>query len=164
MTSDELELLHLQRQLRDQEAQIRALRTGLTPREYDELSALQARADSIERKFGASGPAPKPGERPASYRRRVLQRLARHSPTFRDFDAAHADPAMLDVAEREIFKAAEQATPSATELRGRLVPHVEEDPSGRKITKFYGDNMTWMQQFMNHGAVCSIVRPGVENA
>ena len=142
------------------EARVAAARRPLESRDLNELEQIKARADAVAAKFGKPAPAPMPGERPEAFRVRVLHDLQRHSPEFSDFDLARADHAMLEVAEREIFKAAERVAESGTETSAPLVEVEEVDAFGRRVTKRYGDFLAAYGSFMAPGAVCRVSRPG----
>ena len=45
---------------------------------------------------------------------------------------------------------------------GKLVPVVETNGAGQKITRYFGDNLTWMAPFMGAGTVVRIARPGFQ--
>ncbi|HVC45257.1 MAG TPA: hypothetical protein VND20_10615 [Candidatus Binataceae bacterium] len=162
MTEIELENAHLRRRLADLEARVAALRTPLESDALAELAQLQSRADAVAAKFGEVAPSPMRGERPDAFRVRVLRGLQRHSPTFADFDLARADAALLNVAEREIYQAAERVASSGTDAAAPLVKVEETDGAGRRITHYFGDPLAWMSPFMSGGQVCRVIRPGLK--
>lgn len=100
------------------------------------------------------------GERPDAFRVRVLRGLQRHSPTFADFDLARADAALLNVAEGEIYQAAERVASGGTEAATPLVKAEETDGAGRRITRYFGDWLAAYGPFVSGGQVCRVVRPG----
>jgi len=141
---------------------IHKVRTPRAPAELDALAAIQSRADSVATKFGEAGPRPVQGETLRAFRLRVLEGLQHHSPEFTDFNLGRADGAMLDVAENEIFKAAERVAESGTETSAPLVEVEETNALGQRITKRYGDWLAAYGPFMGGGQVCKITRPGFE--
>lgn len=160
MTETELEAMRLRRENRDLERRIEAACTARTSEEIAALDAIQRRAESVTAKFGEAPPMPRPGERPHEFRVRVLERLQGRSPEFADFDLARADSALLAVAEREIFKAAEEVARSGLEAKQPLVRVDEKNEGGQTVSSFYGDPLEWMRPFMGSGTVCRITRPG----
>ena len=150
----------LRRQLAELEDRIDAVARPLAPEDIAKLEESRTRADGIAKMFGEEAPTPQTGERPEAYRIRVLKGLQRYSPAFADFDLEHADADLLDVAEREIFAAAEQVAQSGTEMEGRLVRQDTVNTVGQRTTNFYGDPAEWMKPFVSGGQVCRVVRPG----
>ncbi|MGH7012555.1 MAG: hypothetical protein ACREEL_00095 [Stellaceae bacterium] len=149
----------LRQRLTDAENLYAAIQRPATPTERDQLATTQARADSLAAKFGEHAPAPMPGERPDNFRRRVLSGLKKFSPQFADFDVARADDALLAVAEPAIYEAAEAVAHAGTATTAALVKVEEADSTGRKITRYYGDNLAWMAPFMSGGQIVRINRP-----
>ncbi len=139
---------------------IHKVRTPRAPAELDALAAIQSRADSVAAKFGEAGPRPVQGETLRAFRLRTLENLQHHSPEFTDFDLSRADGAMLDLAEDEIFKAAERVAESGTETSAPLVEVEETNALGQRITKRYGDWLAAYGPFLGGGQVCKIARPG----
>jgi hypothetical protein len=105
-------------------------------REYVEA---QARADRVLRQFGDSAERWQDGESIADYRRRLLEPLKQHSPAWRKVDVPRQED-VLAVAEKQILADAAREAVAPTNLKpGQLVERVTTDPTGRKISRFYGD-------------------------
>jgi hypothetical protein len=70
---------------------------------------------------------------------------------------ARGDMAFATDMHRAMQIRAQSQTPDA-ENSGILVPHYSTDEAGRRITKFTGDQMTWMGHFMTGGQVFKVRR------
>lgn len=139
----------LQKRLKAAEAALRVINTPMSDVERAALAAAQARADSIAGMFGKRASAPIPGEDALSYRRRVANEFKQFSPKFKNKSLAGFDSDVLEFAEDQIYADAAAAAKSPERAgAGILIPITETDMAGRRITKWTGDNMAWMQHFM----------------
>lgn len=94
--------------------------------------------------FGKRAPAPLSGEKPLSYRRRLLVQLQEHSPDFKSVDLSSiADAALLGFAEKQIYADAQKSA-SLSVGPGMLREIKRADATGRQISTFEGDPAaTW---------------------
>lgn len=118
--------------------------TELSDAERNEVADAQVKADSVFSAFGKRAPAPLSGEKPLSYRRRLLVQLQEHSPDFKSVDLSSiADAALLGFAEKQIYADAQSAA-SLTVGLGMLREIKRADATGRQISTFEGDPAaTW---------------------
>lgn len=118
--------------------------TELSDAERNEVADAQVKADSVFSAFGKRAPAPLSGEKPLSYRRRLLVQLQEHSPDFKSVDLSSiADAALLGFAEKQIYADAQSAA-SLTVGPGMLREIKRADATGRQISTFEGDPAaTW---------------------
>lgn len=118
--------------------------TELSDAERNEVADAQVKADSVFSAFGKRAPAPLSGEKPLSYRRRLLVQLQEHSPDFKSVDLSSiADAALLSFAEKQIYADAQSAA-SLTVGPGMLREIKRADATGRQISTFEGDPAaTW---------------------
>lgn len=118
------------------------------PTERDALATAQARADGALAMFGERAPGPLPGDDVLSYRRRLVQRLAKYSPEFKEGNFAQTDPATLDLIEAKVYADAQVAAKTTASNRvGALVP-VTTREFGRDVTRYHGDPLAWMAPYM----------------
>lgn len=160
MTPAQRENARLRIQLDKLENKIAAVRRGRSQVDADEIERLRTRADSVATMFGSHAPEARLDESPTEYRLRLAKNFQAHSRTFRDLRLDAAEPALLDVAESEIYSSARADAQAGKGMEARLVPVVDQDGAGRKITKFYGDMREWMRPFMQGGQSVRIQRPG----
>jgi len=145
--SESLEINRLRSQIA---ALGRKLDTPMPAAERDALAVAQARADSVEAKFGTTALPPVPGETSIQYRKRMLAHFQKHSPAYRNMRAEMVDATMLDAVESQVYAdAAAHATDPANYKPGELRAIQERDAAGRLVTKWVGD---WHAAF---GAFCS---------
>ena len=118
--------------------------TELSDAERNEVADAQVKADSVFSAFGKRAPAPLSGEKPLSYRRRLLVQLQEHSPDFKSVDLSSiADAALLGFAEKQIYADAQSAA-NLTVGPGMLREIKRADATGRQISTFEGDPAaTW---------------------
>lgn len=118
--------------------------TELSDAERNEVADAQVKADSVFSAFGKRAPAPLSGEKPLSYRRRLLVQLQEHSPDFKSVDLSSiADSALLNVAEKQIYADAQKSA-SLSVGPGMLREIKRADATGRQISTFEGDPAaTW---------------------
>jgi hypothetical protein len=108
----------------------------------------QARADSAVRALGDTSGAPPwlDGERLVDYRRRLLEPLKPHSPTWRNVDVPRAED-VLRVAENQIYADASYAAEHPIVPPGQMIERTTTDRTGRRITRFHGDPAAWLNDF-----------------
>ncbi|MBA8062394.1 NUDIX hydrolase [Citrobacter freundii] len=118
--------------------------TELSDEERNEVADAQVKADSVFSAFGKRAPAPLSGEKPLSYRRRLLVQLQEHSPDFKSVDLSSiADAALLGFAEKQIYADAQKSA-SLSVGPGMLREIKRADATGRQISTFEGDPAaTW---------------------
>ena len=103
--------------------------------------AAQQRADRVAQAFGDSARRWLTGENLAQYRRALAQPFQKHSPSWKDIDLTTLPDNALEIAEKQIYADAWDAAtkPSVLNAVEGLREVMEEDRTGRKISKFYGD-------------------------
>jgi 8-oxo-dGTP pyrophosphatase MutT (NUDIX family) len=105
--------------------------------------AAQEKAERVSLAFGDSAGAPRPmhGETLNQYRRRLLSKHQKHSADWKGTDLSKInDDGALAVIEDKVYSDAMKAAKSAGDLpEGQLRMSIEEDETGRKIRRFYGD-------------------------
>ncbi|HAL6008876.1 TPA: NUDIX domain-containing protein [Escherichia coli] len=132
-------------QLRQEIAELRSrIPTELSDEERNEVADAQVKADSVFSCFGKRAPVPLSGEKPLSYRRRLMIQLQEHSPDFKSVDLSSiADSALLSVAEKTIYADAQKSA-SLSVGPGMLREIKRADATGRQISTFEGDPAaTW---------------------
>ncbi|HAT2288293.1 TPA: NUDIX domain-containing protein [Citrobacter freundii] len=132
-------------QLRQEIAELRSrIPTELSDEERNEVADAQVKADSVFSCFGKRAPVPLSGEKPLSYRRRLMIQLQEHSPDFKSVDLSSiADSALLNVAEKQIYADAQKSA-SLSVGPGMLREIKRADATGRQISTFEGDPAaTW---------------------
>lgn len=132
-------------QLRQEIAELRSrIPTELSDEERNEVADAQVKADSVFSCFGKRAPVPLSGEKPLSYRRRLMIQLQEHSPDFKSVDLSSiADSALLNVAEKQIYADAQKSA-SLSVGPGMLREIKRADATGRQISTFEGDPVaTW---------------------
>ncbi|ECI4242670.1 NUDIX domain-containing protein [Salmonella enterica] len=132
-------------QLRQEIAELRSrILTELSDEERNEVADAQVKADSVFSCFGKRAPVPLSGEKPLSYRRRLMIQLQEHSPDFKSVDLSSiADSALLNVAEKQIYADAQKSA-SLSVGPGMLREIKRADATGRQISTFEGDPAaTW---------------------
>ncbi|EAW4165935.1 NUDIX domain-containing protein [Salmonella enterica] len=132
-------------QLRQEIAELRSrIPTELSDEERNEVADAQVKADSVFSCFGKRAPVPLSGEKPLSYRRRLMIQLQEHSPDFKSVDLSSiADSALMNVAEKQIYADAQKSA-SLSVGPGMLREIKRADATGRQISTFEGDPAaTW---------------------
>ena len=132
-------------QLRQEIAELRSrIPVELSDEERNEVADAQVKADSVFSCFGKRAPAPLSGEKPLSYRRRLMIQLQKHSPDFMAVDLSSiTDSALLNVAEKQIYADAQKSA-SLSVGSGMLREIKRADATGRQISTFEGDPaVTW---------------------
>ncbi|HGH0633645.1 TPA: NUDIX domain-containing protein [Yersinia enterocolitica] len=120
------------------------LPTELSDSERNELADAQVKADSVFSVLGKRAPMPLSGEKPLSYRRRLMIQLQEHSSDYKAVDLSSiADSALLNIAEKQIYADA-QSSASLSVGPGMLREIKRSDATGRQISTFEGDPAaTW---------------------
>ncbi|EPT3171756.1 NUDIX domain-containing protein [Yersinia enterocolitica] len=120
------------------------LPTELSDSERNELADAQVKADSVFSVLGKRAPMPLSGEKPLSYRRRLMIQLQEHSSDYKAVDLSSiADSALLNIAEKQIYADA-QSSASLSVGPGMLREIKRADVTGRQISTFEGDPAaTW---------------------
>lgn len=120
------------------------LPTELSDSERNELADAQVKADSVFSVLGKRAPMPLSGEKPLSYRRRLMIQLQEHSGDYKAVDLSSiADSALLNIAEKQIYADA-QSSASLSVGPGMLREIKRSDGTGRQISTFEGDPAaTW---------------------
>ncbi len=118
--------------------------TELSDPERNELADAQVKADSVFSVLGKRAPMPLSGEKPLSYRRRLMIQLQEHSSDYKSVDLSSiADSALLNIAEKQIYADA-QSSASLSVGPGMLREIKRSDATGRQISTFEGDPAaTW---------------------
>lgn len=118
--------------------------TELSDEERNEVAEAQVKADSVFSSFGKRAPIPLSGEKPMTYRRRLMIQLQEHSPDYKAVDlSAIADSQLLSTAEKHIYADAQKAA-SLSVGPGMLREIKRADATGRQISTFEGDPaVTW---------------------
>lgn len=129
---------------------------SLGDEDMGKLVARQATANRVFEAFGDSAPRPMPGETEIGYRLRVANELKKHSPAGAKMNlerVAMADSAGFEAIEKMIFEdALKVARDPATVPPGTLRVRKDSTTSpGHEIRTYYGDPLTWMDQFMIPG-------------
>jgi 8-oxo-dGTP pyrophosphatase MutT (NUDIX family) len=121
----------------------------MTDADFAAMADTQVKADRIYLMHGGRALRPQDGETHLAYRRRLASGLKEHSAAWKGIDlSVIADEAAFANIERAIYADAEQVglnpvAPSEDFLR----EIIEEDVTGRKISKFVGRPSAWMNQF-----------------
>ncbi|MGO9533900.1 MAG: hypothetical protein ACLP3B_22340 [Syntrophobacteraceae bacterium] len=124
----------------------------------DRLAESELRAAEVYELIGQKPLPPIMGEPELTYRRRLASRIQQHSPKCKNIvlDTVPADAfsGIETILYEDVAKTAGSNVPV-----GKLIPHVQTDVSGRRITTFTGDIGTWMAPFKGVGHVVRIRRP-----
>ncbi|MGV3981985.1 NUDIX domain-containing protein [Citrobacter freundii] len=117
----------------------------LSDEERNEIADTQCKADSVFASFGERAPQPMAGERAMPYRRRIMTRLQKYSPDYKEVDLhAIADSQLLSIAEKKIYADAQASAASSLEPGAGLREVIRTDATGRRISTFIGDpSATW---------------------
>lgn len=110
-----------------------------------EFQRHQAEADAAYRQLGEpAAPPPLDGEWLPHYRKRLLQPLQQHSPDWKGAELP-SDERVLNIAQKQILEAARHEAVAPRNIpAGTLVERIVTDPTGRRISKFFGDPaVTW---------------------
>ena len=131
--------------------------------ERAEIAAAQSRADAVERAWGrndAAVLAAVPGESALDYRRRLVRQYQQYSPRWKGARVEAIGYDALGNVEADVYKDAAAAAQDPKNFRpGELRAIRERDTSGREITRWVGDSMSWRALFMSGGQVGRINDP-----
>ncbi|QGZ66365.1 NUDIX hydrolase [Paraburkholderia acidisoli] len=149
----------MKKQIEAMNAQIKALATPPSASDRDQLSAAQARWDSVAQMLGDSVPAPLHFETPIAYRKRLAEKFQKHSDKFKGIRLDSLDGAVFDTIEDQIRQDAQAYAKSPSVMpAGRLLPTIRMDSAGRQITEYHGDMDVWLNHFKHHGVVAKVLR------
>lgn len=150
----------MKKQIDAMNARLQALTTPLSATDRDQLSAAQARWDSVAQMFGDSVPAPLHGESPIAYRQRLAAKFQKHSEKFKGIRLDSLDGVVFDTVEEQIRMDA-QAVARSPEVMpaGKLIPIVRNDEAGRQITEYSGDMDAWLGYFKHQGHGVRLLDP-----
>jgi 8-oxo-dGTP pyrophosphatase MutT (NUDIX family) len=150
----------MKKQIEAMNAKLAALTTPLSASDRDQLSAAQARWDSVAQMFGETAPAPLNGETPIAYRQRLAAKYQKHSASFKGirFDSLDSD-SFSAVEERIRMDAQEYAKSPAVSPSGKLIPIIRRDEAGRQITEYSGDMDAWLGHFKHQGHSIRLLDP-----
>ena len=159
MSREAEELKAIKAQLAAMQSQIRGFTAEVDGTERDALAAAQSRFDAVAAMLGDRAPAPMPGETSLAYRRRVLKRIAPHSPRFKDSRFDGLDANTMTVVEDQVYADATTSARQTIQAKpGVLVPVVERI-GGRDITRYHGDPGAFFAPFVSGGLSGSIRHP-----
>jgi len=131
--------------------------------ERAEIAAAMSRADAVERAWGrndAAVLAAVPGESALDYRRRLVRQYQQYSPRWKGARVEAIGYDALGNVEADVYKDAAAAAQDPKNFRpGELRAIRERDTSGREITRWVGDSMSWRALFMSGGQVGRINDP-----
>jgi hypothetical protein len=108
----------------------------------------QSEGDRVAMGWGARCTPPLHGEQLLDYRRRLLRPWMKYSSQFKGVDIDEVNEPLLTPVEKSVLAdawAAASSNASAPEDTLREVQTI--DSTGRRISTFYGQPRTWMQQF-----------------
>jgi len=150
----------MKKQIDAMNARLQALATPLSASDRDQLSAAQARWDSVAQMFGDSVPAPLHGESPIAYRQRLASKFQKHSDKFKGIRLDSLDGVVFDTVEEQIRVDA-QAVARSPEVMpaGKLIPIIRSDEAGRQITEYSGDMDAWLGYFKHQGHGVRLLDP-----
>ena len=119
-----------------------------------------AKAEKICRSFGTAAPDPAPSESSLQYRKRVAQLFQKFSPEWKGVDVRPLDRNAFERIEERILADATQEAREPTNVpAGQIVERVLTDPTGRRITKFFGDTRAVWGPFQNVRRLGRIAKP-----
>jgi 8-oxo-dGTP pyrophosphatase MutT (NUDIX family) len=150
----------MKKQIEAMNAKLAALTTPLSASDRDQLSATQARWDSVAQMFGDSVPAPLHGESPIAYRQRLAAKFQKHSDKYKGIRLDSYDGVVFDTIEEQIRMDA-QAVARSPEVApaGKLIPIIRRDAAGRQITEYSGDMDGWLGFFKHQGHGVRLLDP-----
>ncbi|MDK1204189.1 NUDIX hydrolase [Cronobacter turicensis] len=112
----------------------------ISDEERNEIADTQCKADSVFASFGERAPQPMAGERALPYRRRIMTRLQKYSPDYKEVDLhSISDSQLLSIAEKQIYADAQASAASSLEPGAGLREVIRTDATGRRISTFIGD-------------------------
>lgn len=135
-----------------------ALTKPRTNEDRDELSRVQARADSLAACFGDSITPPLYDESPIAYRKRLAAKFQQYSDSAKTVRLDSMDAPSFAIIEERIYADAQVAAKSPAQMpAGRLLAH-RDDSTGHIITTYTGDANAWMKDFKATGYSARINR------
>jgi 8-oxo-dGTP pyrophosphatase MutT (NUDIX family) len=150
----------MKKQIEAMDVQLKALTTPLSASDRDQLSAAQARWDSVAQMFGDSVPAPLHGESPIAYRQRLAAKFQKHSERFKGIRLDSLEGSVFDEIENQIRQDAQAYAKSpAVSPVGKLIPIIRRDEAGRQITEYSGDMDAWLGHFKHQGHGVRLLDP-----
>jgi 8-oxo-dGTP pyrophosphatase MutT (NUDIX family) len=150
----------MKKQIEEMNARLTSLTTPLSVTDRDQLSAAQARWDSVAQMFGDSVPAPLHGESPIAYRQRLAAKFQKHSDKFKGIRLDSIDGVVFDTVEEQIRMDAQAfARSPAAVTAGKLTPRRYNDAAGRQITEWDGDMDGWLGFFKHQGQSVRLLDP-----
>ena len=159
MDSQKRENAELRQRIADMDKRLSAVTKPVSNEDRETLAKVQARADSIMQMFGDSVAPPMYGESPIAYRKRLVAKIQKHSPSLKDVRMDSLNGPAFDHIENQIYADAQKAAlHPASPVAGRLIPLVRRDAAGREITEYTGDMDGWLNHFKAPGMTVSINR------
>ena len=125
----------------------RALPRSRTQEERIRLTEIQGRADRVFHMFNESAPAFLDGEDEATYRRRLLNGLKRHSKWAKVNIHAIADDSAFTEIEDQVYADAAMAANDPTLAGEGTLRAITENQGGHTFTRYVGDARNWMDRF-----------------
>lgn len=130
------------------EGMLKTMTTETSVADRNALGLAQSRADSVAAMFGDRAPPPIPGETPLDYRKRMLKRFQKHSPTFAQTRFDGFDLSTVESVEDRVYADAHASAKKPGEASaGVLIPVVTRE-GGRDVTRFHGDIGAFMAPFV----------------
>jgi hypothetical protein len=123
---------------------------AVTDAQRDELSSIQSECERVHSAWGNSAPRPMMNELPHEYGRRTAMQLRGYSKDWKDVDLKPLSPEAINIARKQIYADAYTAASANETYAGSdtLREVRRTDPvTGHRIREFYGNPMSWMQQF-----------------
>jgi hypothetical protein len=128
---------------------------GPSIQEMKEMSATAVSVETLFSDLEMRVPEPDPTDRPVDYEARLLQRLARFSPGWKDTDlqrlARHGSGDALAGIDRAVVadarRVASDKTVGSFRQPGQLREIVRESEGSPTTVDFYGDPRSWMDAF-----------------
>jgi hypothetical protein len=108
----------------------------------------QSMADTAWRAWSGAALPPLTGERLLDYRRRLLRPLMKHSKEFAAVDVDQLAEPLITPIEKSVFADAIKASHDNSSVPEDYLREVTTtDATGRRITTFYGQPRSWLNQF-----------------
>lgn len=127
---------------------VQSMPKDLSDEDRNELDAACSRVDSIFMALGKTAPHPLNGEGPMQYRRRTTKMLQPLSNRFGKMDLSKLDQHSYDTIEAEIYKDAQSASRSTTDLTPGEVRAVRRKSfGGREIIEYRGSPKAFLAPF-----------------
>jgi hypothetical protein len=136
----------------------------------DELSAIQSRYDDLGVMFGQNEydlaqKRPLPIETPLQYQQRRLKEYTKYSPSCKSVTVDRLGADSIGVVEKTVIADAQAASYDTSAYKpGELKPIAYKDEAGRPCTRWVGDPMGWMANFMTGAQIGSFNRKIADRA